>query len=648
VYENGELHQWPYPIRYGEETEVDTDVLILGGGIAGCWAAISATKGGAKVTIVEKAATITSGAGGSGCDHWINTPNPCSNVTANDCIDWESESNSGYINGISRYIAARESFDTLLEMEQMGGKIRDTDDEFAGADFRDEKTKFVFAYDYENKFHFRVWGKTFKPALYKECKRLGVTIFDRTMATSLLTEGGQQGTRVIGATGINSRTGEFYIFKAKATIMSMSRHSRNWAFSSELTGLGHFRPNIVGTGYAMAWRAGAAFTFMEKSHRGNLSAGTSFPSYGTGNPQNTWAPCTMVDANGREIPWVDRDNNVVNNVSDRTKPSPGQKFLSEIGHSKYRGKGYKYRRPDINTADIEERIRKGEFALPLYADLPSMPEMERKAIWDIMVANEGKTHVPIYKTYMESGFNPGKDLLQSYIMLGGEWIVGPTLPQVRTGGEGPGDNGGLIVDWDLKTTLNGLYAAGDSLFAGNYHHHAAATGRYAGRKAAAYALKANHTEPTRKQTDDEKTRVYAPAKRRDGIEWKELNAGLVRIMQNYCGEYKNEELLNIGLTAIEEIARGEAQTLCASNPHMLMRALGVLDILICDQMILHASLGRKASSTYLGFNRLDYTEIDPPQWHKWITIHQHNDSVKTEELAIDFYGDMQTNYEAHK
>jgi succinate dehydrogenase/fumarate reductase flavoprotein subunit len=648
VYKNGNLYDWPYPVRYGNEINVDTDVLILGGGIAGCWAAISAARSGARVAIVEKSATISSGAGGSGCDHWLNTPNPISKITAEDAIDWERESNSGYINGISRYIAARESYDTLLEMEQMGGKIRDTDDEYAGADFRDEQTKFVFAYDYENKYHFRVWGKGFKPALYKECKRLGVKIFDRTMATSLLTTDGKQGTRVIGATGLNSRTGEFYVFKAKATIMSMSRHSRNWAFSSELTGLGHFRPNIVGTGYAMAWRAGASFTFMEKSHRGNLSAGTSFPCYGTGNPQNTWAPCTMVDANGKEIPWVDRDNNVIKDVAGRTKPAPGQKFLSEIGHSKYRGKGYKYRRPDINTADIEQRIVNGEFALPLYADLPSMPELERKAIWDIMVANEGRTHVPIYKTYMQSGFDPNKDLIQSYIMLGGEWIVGPSLPHVRTAGEGPGDNGGLIVDWNLKTTLDGLYAAGDSLFAGNYHHHAATTGRYAGRKAAAYAQQTSNVKLTRKQIDDEKARVYAPVERKGGIEWKELNAGLVRVMQNYCGEYKNEELLSIGLRAIAEIETGEAQTLYAHNPHMLMRALGVMDIITCDQMILHASIARKGSSTYLGFNRLDYPEIDPPAYHKWITINQAGDKVKTDQLAIDFYGDMETNYEARK
>lgn len=45
--------KWPYPIKWGEEQRVDTDILVLGGGIAGCWAAIAAAKNkGVSVTLV--------------------------------------------------------------------------------------------------------------------------------------------------------------------------------------------------------------------------------------------------------------------------------------------------------------------------------------------------------------------------------------------------------------------------------------------------------------------------------------------------------------------------------------------------------------------------------------------------------------------
>ena len=37
---------WPYPVSYEKEQEIETDVLVLGGGIAGCWAAISAARKG--------------------------------------------------------------------------------------------------------------------------------------------------------------------------------------------------------------------------------------------------------------------------------------------------------------------------------------------------------------------------------------------------------------------------------------------------------------------------------------------------------------------------------------------------------------------------------------------------------------------------
>ena len=631
--------RWPYPIRYGEEREISTDVLVLGGGIAGCWAAISAARKGAKVALVEKAATITSGAGGAGCDHWVLTPNPLSEITAEEAVDTELQDTGGYTNAISRYIAARESYDTLLELEKIGGKIRDEDDEFKGAEFRDEGTKFLFAYDYRNRLHFRVWGTTFKLALFRECKRLGVGIYDRTMVTSLLNEKGEQGRRIVGATAIHARTGEFLVFKGKATILCLSRPQRIWQFQSELTGFDTLRPQTnIGDGHAIAFRAGAEFTLMEKSVPHIMGSGDGFPIYGQGNPLNTWHPCSMIDAMGNEIPWVDRDGRIVQTVRERSLPAPGQKFMGE------RSLAYPYRRPQL-VPDLLERIKKGEFMLPLYADLPGMPEDERRVIWGMMVREEGKTQVPIYQTYTEKGFDPNKDLLQSYLFLGSDPLRSPVLPQKRIFGEA-GDCGGLLTDWDLKTSLEGLYAAGDQLFASNYHHHAAATGRYAGRKAADYALKAPEPKIHRKQVTKEKDRIYVFSKRKGGLNWKELNAASSRVMQNYCGDPKNEELLNIGLIWLKDISENEVPGLFAANPHQLMRTLEVINILTCSEMILHACLARKASSKFLGFNRYDHPKMDPPEWQKFITIRLEEGRVATGERPIDFYGSLKENYES--
>jgi succinate dehydrogenase/fumarate reductase flavoprotein subunit len=140
---------WPYPMRYGEERELSTDVLVFGGGIAGSHAAISARKAGARVLVVEKAAAKWSGNGGAGVDHWLSAcTNPCSRVSPEEYTERVLVDCGGYDCGPLRYVAARESWDALLDVEGMGVRIRDDKGEFAGADFRDDATGLLFAYDY--------------------------------------------------------------------------------------------------------------------------------------------------------------------------------------------------------------------------------------------------------------------------------------------------------------------------------------------------------------------------------------------------------------------------------------------------------------------------------------------------------------------
>ena len=133
-----------------------------------------------------------------------------------------------------------------------------------------------------------------------------------------------------------------------------------------------------------------------------------------------------------------------------------------------------------------------------------------------------------------------------------------------------------------------------------------------------------------------------------GMEWKEISAGIAKVMQNYCGDTKTEELMKICLQSLDEIHDSEAQELYARNPHELMRALEALDILTCSEIITHACLARKASNRYLYFERLDYPDDDPPEWRKWVTLKLVDDQVKVGELPLDYAGSLEENYEAHK
>ncbi|MBI2851231.1 MAG: FAD-dependent oxidoreductase [Chloroflexi bacterium] len=627
--------EWPYPVKYGKENELSADVLVIGGGIAGCHAAINAAKRGAKVIVLEKGATVHSGCSGAGVDHWgAAYTNPACTTNLEQAAESSARRRS-YVNGMLSYITMRESFDALLDCEQWGMKFRDEDDEFAGSPMRDEKSKILFAYDYTTRVNIRVNnGAHVKPILYKELLRLGVKVLDRVMMTGLLTEGGKPGGRVIGAMGVNVRTGEFYTVSAKATIVSAAQYSGIWVFNTELTGSAiHLDdPNNVGEATAAAWRAGAELSLMERS-KGPVHGSFGWPRFGVGSPTNTWFPCNLVDANGKPVPWVDREGNILETVAQRTAFKAGAS----------------------PTPDINDMIARGELVLPLFADLPSMPEDERRAIWGLMIANEGKTRVPVYQVFGEAGFDPDKDMLQAPITtheIGGEG-EGPPLWRSASAGGGWG-SGGLVVDWDLKTNLPGLYAAGNAVAGENGGHPGAATtGRYSGRKAAEYAATVDSLVPDRKQIDAEKARVYQRIGQPGDVGWKELNAGTARIMQIYCGAYKSERMLKEGMWWLDSIRESEANRTYVRNPHELMRYLECQSRLTISEVIINASLARQASSQILDFHRVDYPEVEPKEWNKFITLKLQKDSVVTESLPLNYYltepylSTFKENYEAH-
>jgi len=621
----GTAPSWPYAVDYEKEREIDTDVLVIGGGIAGCWAAISAARKGVRVALIEKGDTIRSGSGGPGCDHWCQcAANPHSKV---DPDEWAkvmashpgtmSERPKGtprcsYGNGIGAQISCRENYDTLLELEQMGGQIRDVRDEYVGAEGRYDDTKFMLSPrtspNHETEIVLRVWGVSFKPALKKECQRLGVRIFDRVMVTGLLTEGGIQGARVVGATGFNNRTGEFMIFRSKAAVLATAGDFYMWMLNTEHAGCRQFRSRCAtGDGLAMAWKAGAELVLMEQTIPLMLGTGYKHNWYG-GAGDASYENLQIVDANGKELPW----------------PTQG-----------WPDGGAMFPPPDVRES-IRKGIFKGEWALPFYGDFPAMPDIERKATWDLMLGQESTTKI-ITSTYERAGFDPKNHLLQSYAFIEGE-----THSQWRTA-----RGGGPVVDWNLKSTLDGLYVAGEQLFSHGDHSFAASTGRYAGRKAADYSRLAEESRISKEQVAREKARIYAPIKRASGIEWKELNAGIARTMQYYCSEFKTESLLNMGLDTLKEIEEVFVPRLYALDPHKLMRSIEDLSMLAHAQMVLNASLARKASSAPLNFHRIDYPETDPPDWNRYVTIKLQDGKVQSGTLPLNYWGDMKANYEAH-
>ena len=52
-------------------------------------------------------------------------------------------------------------------------------------------------------------------------------------------------------------------------------------------------------------------------------------------------------------------------------------------------------------------------------------------------------------------------------------------------------------------------------------------------------------------------------------------------------------------------------------------------------------------SRHLSFQRIDYPQMDPPEWNKWITLRLENGKVSVGELPLAYWGNAKENYEMH-
>ena len=589
-----EAIEWPYPVHYDRIIHVFGDVLVIGGGLAGCCAAIAASRRGKRVVICDKAPIKKSGCGGAGMDHWNTVlESPTSPMSVEENIE------NGIDTGMCHrdYIAEKGTWDALMELEKLGLNIRDDLDEFKGTATRDEETGLLKAYDYREMVAVKLHGGNYiKPILWKGAKEAGAEMYERVMITSLFTEGGRQGARVVGAAGFSMTGGEFYVFHAKSVIISTGYACTMWIYNMEITGNSYrWDPNEIGEGLAMAWNAGAEVYGMHKAGSTKGNNPFAWPRFGIGNPSNTWFPCSIVDNRGKEVPWEDVNGNLLTSVEARNIPAEGQPY---IGSSKSDNL------PGIGQAnlihDLGERIRNGEYELPLWADLAGMPEAERRIIWGVMIGNEGKSRFTLYDLYTRSGFDPEKDMLMAPVELPenymkfGAWFHGEpdVVKPWRTENGGQGE---VACDWNLMTNLPGLFVAGAS---GGLEgcSFACSTGFYAGNRAAEYAADTDQGEIAENQLAAERERVYAPVKRAGQknayISWKELWGGTTRVMQQCCGEYKTVPILKHGLMWLESIKNTEGRMTYARNPHELARVLECDTRFTVSSIFLNACISR--------------------------------------------------------
>lgn len=226
------------------EREIKTDVLVIGSGIAGCFAAIHACQGGAAVTIVEQGEAGFVGRSAPG-------PNIQRVVLPEDDFDKALE-------GTVRQC------DYMVDQEYADEVIRESEERFQeelalGASVErgwDGKVKWMMM---ETQFpDFKQREAIWEPfGSYKhlhkymvEAQRQGAQIISRTVITDLLTKNGA----VVGAVGVNRRTGEFLVIHARAVVMATGDCHAAAAGNN---------PSLTGDGMAIGLRAGAQLRGME-------------------------------------------------------------------------------------------------------------------------------------------------------------------------------------------------------------------------------------------------------------------------------------------------------------------------------------------------------------------------------------------------
>ena len=231
--------------------DFDVDLLVVGGGTAGCSAAIKAKEAlpHGTVLLLEKANVKRSGAIALGMDGVNNAVIP-GHATPEQYVKEITMANDGIVNQAAVLAYAQESYPMVQELESWGVKFQKT----ASGDYDVKKVHHKGSYVLP-----MPEGYDIKKILTRTLRRTGVKTENRVMATRILLDEG----RAVGALGFNVRSGEFVIIRAKAVILCCGAAGRlGLPASGYLMGT-YENPSNAGDGFAMAYHAGAELTNIE-------------------------------------------------------------------------------------------------------------------------------------------------------------------------------------------------------------------------------------------------------------------------------------------------------------------------------------------------------------------------------------------------
>jgi len=530
--------------------KLDTDILIIGGGAAGCMAAIEAKKldQSIKCIVMEKAHIERSGClamGLNAINAYLNT-----GQTPETYVEYVKDEFFGVIREDLVHSIAKGLNESVKQVEALGLPIE-----------KDQNGNYVS----RGKRSIRIYGERLKPILAAAVYRADVKVLNRVVATNFIFDG----ERVRGVYGFGNRDSKFYVIHAKAVIVTTGGATRLYKpiKTGDARNTTWYCPWNVGTGYAMGIRIGAEMTSFENRFIPLRVKGVNAPTGTIGQGSDI----KQRNAHGEEY------------LEERYKHLGGKRCLSL--HR-------------LLATLQEEREGRG----PCYFDTKGLSIEEEKKLKEVYL----NMNPAIVLLWANDGYNPRKRPVE----IGG-------MEPVVIGGH---CQAGYWIDGERRTTISGLFAAGD--VAGGapkkYVSGAWVEGKIAAKAAVEEVKGIELLHINGEGINKEKERILSCMNGREGMSPEKLERNLQEIMDEYAGgatsHYElTESKLIIARKKLKKL-NGKLQLLSAGDKHELVSCLELIDRFDVAKVLIEHLIYRKETRWPVFQTRTDYPEKDDTNW----------------------------------
>ncbi len=525
---------------------IEADVLIVGGGSAGAMAAIRAREVAPeqKVVVFEKGDIKYSGCIARGMDALNIVSIPGTPETPELYVKTNRDACQGIMDEPVNYVMAQRTWPMMRQLIDWG--VCFPVDEHGNYD--------KLQIHNEGKFCVTMKEPELKTILAARVKESGAQVYNRIMTLRLLTDG----NRVCGAVGINVRSGEIVVCKAKSVILCSGGTARfGLPENGYLYGVYDF-PGNTGDGYVMAYRAGAELSGFEY---------------------------TLVY-------YIIKDINAPLLYITLTR---GAHLLNAFAQE------FQENHPGIHLMHAEHMAQRG----PMRIDMRHLPEAKIREVEELLFSTERPVQERFFK-------GRGVDFRTGEIEL---WPTDCYL----CGGHGLT---GIRINERGESSVPGLYAAGDvSLVARGHLSGAFVYGQICAENATEYARSAPPFVIDDAQVQDvirDREEKLSWSDRPVPVE--EFEFKVRRLINDYIRPPKNEYKLERALWWMDRFRNELGSMVRVAEFHDLFKVYEVENIIQCAAMSAVASRERRESRWGLWHTRSDYPVKDDAHWLKHIVL----------------------------